>query len=125
YPTLFRSINDAMKIAAAQAIAALARQDVPDEVSAAYSGQRLRYGPQYLIPTPFDPRLITAVPPAVAQAAMESGVARKPIVDRDRYCDTLRARLDPTASRRQGSNHRRLTSPNGTEFVEAECEYAT
>jgi malate dehydrogenase (oxaloacetate-decarboxylating)(NADP+) len=75
------TINDAMKIVAAYAIAALAREDVPDEVSAAYRGQRLRYGPNYLIPTPFDPRLITAAPPAVAQAAIGSGVARKPIVD--------------------------------------------
>ena len=108
FPYIFRgaldvratTINDAMKIAAAYAIAALAREDVPDEVSAAYRGQRLRYGPHYLS-DPFDPRLIVAVPSAVAQAAIGSGVARKPIVDQERYCDALRARLDPTASRMQ------------------------
>ena len=70
-----------MKIAAARAIAALAREDVPDEVDAAYSGRRLRYGPEYIIPVPFDPRLIVTIPAAVAHAAMESGVARKPIID--------------------------------------------
>ena len=88
FPYIFRgaldvrasTINDAMKIAAAHAIAALAREEVPDEVAAAYRGRRLRYGPEYLIPTPFDPRLISAVPVAVAKAAMETGVARKPIV---------------------------------------------
>ena len=71
---------------------------MPDEVAAAYSGRRLRYGPEYIIPTPFDPRLICAVPSAVAQAAMETGVARKPIADIERYRQTLRTRLDPTAA---------------------------
>ena len=75
------TINDAMKIAAAEALAELAREDVPDEVAAAYSGERLTYGPDYIIPAPFDPRLIWAVPSAVAKAAMDSGVARKPIPD--------------------------------------------
>jgi malate dehydrogenase (oxaloacetate-decarboxylating)(NADP+) len=107
FPYIFRgaldvrasTINDAMKVAAAYAIAALAREEVPDEVTAAYRGRRLRYGPDYFIPTPFDPRLITAVPEAVARAAMQSGVARRPIVDEARYHAELRSRLDPTASR--------------------------
>src|SRR6201981_3976825 len=73
-----RAINMEMKIAAAQALAALAREDVPDEVAVAY-GARPKYGPDYIIPVPFDPRLISTVPPAVAKAAMETGVARKPI----------------------------------------------
>src|SRR5215204_1856064 len=71
-----RTINEEMKVAAARAIAALAREDVPDAVTTAYRGRRLRYGPEYLIPTPFDPRLISAVPIAVAKAAMETGIAR-------------------------------------------------
>src|SRR5690242_4756555 len=89
FPYIFRgaldvrasTINDAMKIAAAEALAELAREDVPDEVAAAYSGQRLQYGRDYIVPTPFDPRLIWAVPTAVATAAMDSGVARKPITN--------------------------------------------
>ncbi len=130
FPYIFRgaldvratTINDAMKIAAAYAIAALAREDVPDEVSAAYRGQRLRYGPHYLIPTPFDPRLIVAVPSAVAQAAIGSGVARKPIVDQERYCDALRARLDPTASRMQMIIDRVRANPKRMVFAEGEEE---
>jgi malate dehydrogenase (oxaloacetate-decarboxylating)(NADP+) len=109
FPYIFRgaldvrasTINEAMKIAAAEALAMLAREDVPDEVAAAYAGQRLRYGPEYIVPTPFDPRLIWAVPAAVAKAAMASGVARKPIEDLDAYRNRLRARLDPTASHLQ------------------------
>ncbi len=106
FPYIFRGaldvrasqINDAMKIAAAEALARLAREDVPDEVAAAYAGERLHYGPDYIIPAPFDPRLIWAVPAAVARAAMDSGVARKPILDMPAYERTLRARLDPTAA---------------------------
>jgi malate dehydrogenase (oxaloacetate-decarboxylating)(NADP+) len=79
----------------------LAREEVPDEVTAAYRGRRLRYGPEYLIPTPFDPRLISAVPVAVATAAIETGVARRPIVNLERYRQELKSRLDPTASRMQ------------------------
>ena len=105
FPYLFRgaldvrasTINDEMKIAAALALAELAREDVPDEVHAAYSGRHLRYGPDYLIPAPFDPRLVVAVPSAVAQAAMESGVARKPVADMTAYRNELSARLDPTS----------------------------
>src|SRR6516164_1378246 len=77
-----RTINEEMKVAAARALAALAKEDVPDEVAAAYHGRRLKFGPDYIIPTPFDPRLISTVPPYVAQAAMDTGVARKPITDR-------------------------------------------
>src|SRR6201997_1200090 len=91
-----RAINMEMKIACAQALAALAREDVPDEVAAAY-GARPRFGPDYIIPVPFDPRLISYVPPAVAKAAMDTGVARKPIADMDAYREQLNARRDPAA----------------------------
>jgi malate dehydrogenase (oxaloacetate-decarboxylating)(NADP+) len=92
-----RTINEEMKIACARALADLAREDVPDEVAAAY-GRRLKYGPGYIIPTPFDPRLISTVPPAVAKAAAASGVARKPIDDLEAYSEKLAARTDPSAS---------------------------
>lgn len=105
FPYIFRgaldvrasTINDDMKLAASHAIARLARENVPDEVVAAYGGRRLSYGPEYLIPAPFDPRLIVEIPVAVAEAAMKSGVARKPIKDIAAYRRALRARLDPTA----------------------------
>ncbi|MFN3352372.1 MAG: NADP-dependent malic enzyme, partial [Brevundimonas sp.] len=93
-----RRVNHEMKIAAARALAALAREDVPDEVAMAYRGRRLKFGPDYIIPTPFDPRLIWYVPPFVAQAAMDTGVARKPIEDMDAYRTELRQRLDPSAA---------------------------
>jgi malate dehydrogenase (oxaloacetate-decarboxylating)(NADP+) len=96
-----RAINDEMKIACAEALAALAREDVPDEVAMAY-GRKLSFGRDYIIPTPFDPRLIYTVPPAVARAGMDTGVARRPIVDLDAYAKTLRARMDPTSSILQG-----------------------
>jgi malate dehydrogenase (oxaloacetate-decarboxylating)(NADP+) len=86
-----------MKIACAQALAQLAREDVPDEVAAAYHGGHLKFGPDYIIPSPFDPRLIWYVPPFVAQAAMDTGVARRPILDMDAYREALARRLDPTA----------------------------
>ncbi len=92
-----RQVNLEMKIACAKALAALAREDVPDEVAAAYHGLQLKYGPEYIIPTPFDPRLIHYIPPFVAQAAMDTGVARKPIKDMAAYRDSLARRLDPTA----------------------------
>lgn len=106
FPYIFRgaldvqasTINEEMKIAAAEALAVLARTDVPDQVAAAYSGMRPQYGPDYLIPAPFDPRLISHVPPAVAKAAMDSGVAKRPIADLDSYAAHLSARLDPTTS---------------------------
>ncbi|MFO1050122.1 MAG: NADP-dependent malic enzyme [Geminicoccaceae bacterium] len=130
FPYIFRgaldvrasTINDSMKIAAAQAIAALAREEVPDEVTAAYRGRRLRYGPDYLIPTPFDPRLISAVPVAVARAAMETGVARRPILSLDRYRQELRSRLDPTASRMQLIIERVQAHPKRIVFAEGEEE---
>ena len=130
FPYIFRgaldvrasTINDAMKIAAAYAIAALAREEVPDEVVAAYRGRKLRYGPDYLIPTPFDPRLITAVPAAVAKAAIETGVARKPIVSIEKYRQELRSRLDPTASRMQLIMERVQSHPKRVVFAEGEEE---
>jgi malate dehydrogenase (oxaloacetate-decarboxylating)(NADP+) len=91
-----RAINMEMKIAAAHALAELAREDVPDEVAAAY-GARPKYGPDYIIPVPFDPRLISHVPAAVAKAAMESKVARRPIADMEVYREQLRSRRDPIA----------------------------
>ena len=105
FPYIFRgaldvrasTINEAMKIAAAEALANLAREDVPDEVHSASAGRRLTFGPDYIIPNAFDPRLISWVPPAVARAAMESGVARKPMADLRRYARELSGRLDPTA----------------------------
>ena len=106
FPYIFRgaldvrasAINDEMKIAAAKSIALLAREDVPDVVNNAYSGANLRYGKEYIIPAPFDPRLISHVSSAVAESAMKTGVARKPIKDLNRYKLNLSARLDPTAS---------------------------
>jgi malate dehydrogenase (oxaloacetate-decarboxylating)(NADP+) len=93
-----RRVNMEMKIACANALAMLAREDVPDEVAAAYHGAQLKFGPEYIIPTPFDPRLIWYIPPFVAQAAMDTGVARKPIEDMDAYRASLAQRLDPTAA---------------------------
>jgi malate dehydrogenase (oxaloacetate-decarboxylating)(NADP+) len=106
FPFIFRgaldvratTINDAMKIAAANALAELARQQVPEEVAAAYGGRAHSFGPDYIIPAPFDPRLMEVVPAAVAQAAMDSGVARRPIEDMDAYRTSLRSRLNPTTS---------------------------
>ncbi|HWA62069.1 MAG TPA: NADP-dependent malic enzyme [Caulobacteraceae bacterium] len=92
-----RRVNMEMKIACARALAELAREDVPDEVAAAYHGKHLKFGPEYIIPSPFDPRLMWYVPPFVAQAAMDTGVARKPITDMDAYRESLARRLDPTA----------------------------
>jgi malate dehydrogenase (oxaloacetate-decarboxylating)(NADP+) len=128
FPYIFRGaldvrasqINDAMKIAAAQALAALAREDVPDEVDAAYGGRRMRYGPGYLIPVPFDPRLITTVPLAVAQAAMDSGVARRPIADMDGYRRDLAARLDRRATTLHFIYERLRANPRRTVFAEGE-----
>ncbi|MBU2936137.1 MULTISPECIES: NADP-dependent malic enzyme [Pacificibacter] len=96
-----RAINDEMKIACARALAELAREDVPDEVALAY-GQKLSFGRDYIIPTPFDPRLIYTIPPAVAKAGMDTGVARRPIVDMAGYEHDLKARMDPTAQILQG-----------------------
>ena len=100
-----RAINDEMKIACAEALAALAREDVPDEVAIAY-GRKLQFGRDYIIPTPFDPRLIHVVPPAVAQAGMDTGVARRPIADMAAYTQSLKNRMDPTAAILQGIHAR-------------------
>ena len=117
-----RAINDEMKIAAANALAELARQDVPDEVAAAYAGRRLKYGPEYIIPAPFDPRLIATVPPAVAKAAMDTGVARKPIENMEAYRRQLSARLDPTAASLQRIFERVRQHPKRVIFAEGEEE---
>jgi len=100
-----RAINDEMKAACAQALARLAREDVPDEVAMAY-GRKLSFGRDYIIPTPFDPRLIHVIPPAVAKAGMDTGVARRPIIDLKAYEQSLKARMDPTASILQGIHAR-------------------
>ncbi len=130
FPYIFRgaldvrasAINDTMKLAAARALAELAREDVPDEVAAAYSGLHLRFGPDYIIPAPFDPRLIVAVPQAVAKAAMDSGVARKPIIDMESYANELAARLDPTAGSLQAIFERVRGAPKRVVFAEGEEE---
>ncbi|MBI3446898.1 MAG: NADP-dependent malic enzyme, partial [Magnetospirillum sp.] len=109
-------------IAAVNAIAALARKDVPDEVDAAYSGRRLRYGPDYIIPVPFDPRLISSIPPAVAKAAMDSGVARKPIIDINAYKRELAARLDPASAGMQTITEAVKANPKRVVFAEGEEE---
>ncbi|RRH77883.1 NADP-dependent malic enzyme [Falsigemmobacter faecalis] len=100
-----RAINDEMKIACAEALARLAREDVPDEVAMAY-GRKLSFGRDYIIPTPFDPRLIYVIPPAVARAGMDTGVARRPIIDMKAYEQSLKSRMDPTASILQGVHAR-------------------
>jgi malate dehydrogenase (oxaloacetate-decarboxylating)(NADP+) len=117
-----RTINEEMKLAAARALAELARQNVPDEVAAAYSGRRLRYGREYIIPVPFDPRLISTVPPAVAKAAMDSGVARKPITDMDAYRRQLDARRDPTVATLQSIAAEVVHQPRTVVFAEGEEE---
>ena len=100
-----RAINDEMKISCARALAELAREEVPDEVALAY-GTKLSFGRDYIIPTPFDPRLIYRIPPAVARSGMDTGVARRPIVDMDGYELSLKTRMDPTASILRGINAR-------------------
>jgi malate dehydrogenase (oxaloacetate-decarboxylating)(NADP+) len=130
FPYIFRgaldvrasAINDEMKIAAARALAALAREDVPDEVAAAYAGRKLRYGAEYIIPSPFDPRLISAIPSAVAEAAMSSGVAQKPIIDLSGYRHQLSARLDPTAAVLNTIFEQVRANPRRVVFAEGEEE---
>ncbi len=128
FPYIFRgaldvrasTINEAMKIAAAEAIAALAREDVPDEVAAAYRGARPVYGPEYIIPSPFDPRLISRVSAAVAKAAMDSGVAKKHITDLAAYEFSLAARLDPSAGLFQMVTGAVRAKPKRVVFAEGE-----
>ncbi len=114
-----RAINDEMKIACAEALAALAREDVPDEVAMAY-GRKLAFGRDYIIPTPFDPRLIHRIPPAVARAGMETGVARRPIIDMDGYEENLKSRMDPTASILRGLNARARNAQARMIFAEGD-----
>jgi malate dehydrogenase (oxaloacetate-decarboxylating)(NADP+) len=130
FPYIFRgaldvratTINEEMKIAAAEALAKLAREDVPDEVDRAYSGRRLRYGPDYVMPVPFDPRLISAVSAAVAEAAMKSGVARKPIPNMAEYRRSLSGRLDPTSHWLQSLFEQVKANPQRIVFAEGEEE---
>ncbi|TCO73443.1 NADP-dependent malic enzyme [Rhodovulum euryhalinum] len=116
-----RAINDEMKIACAEALAELAREDVPDEVAMAY-GKKLSFGRDYIIPTPFDPRLIYTIPPAVARAGMDTGVARRPIVDMDAYRHNLKARMDPTASVLSGIAARAKAAQARMIFAEGDDE---
>ena len=130
FPYIFRgaldvratTINLEMKIAAAKAIASLAKEDVPDEVANAYPGKRPQYGPDYIIPSTFDPRLISKVPPAVAKAAMDSGVARKAIVDMESYTNRLSARLNPSAGLLQSIFQDVKENPKRVIFAEGEEE---
>ena len=130
FPYIFRgaldvratTINEPMKVAAAHALAALAREAVPDEVQAAYGGAGRRFGPEYIIPAPFDPRLIEAVPAAVARAAMDSGVARRPLLDLDAYKRELGARLNPSVSVLAGSFEAARQRPRRVVFAEGEQE---
>ncbi len=114
-----RAINDEMKIACAHALAQLAREDVPDEVAVAY-GKTLKFGRDYIIPTPFDPRLIYRIPPAVAKAGMDTGAARRPIIDMDAYELNLKTRLDPTASILQGLSARARAAQARMIFAEGD-----
>ena len=130
FPYIFRgaldvrakTINEEMKVAAAKAIALLAREDVPDEVVSAYGGDRPRYGKDYIIPSTFDPRLISIIPSAVAEAAMKSGVARKKISDLEKYKEQLTNRLDPSMSIMQGINAKVRKNPKRVIFAEGEDE---
>jgi len=117
-----RTINEDMKIAAAKALAALAREDVPDEVAAAYQGVRPKFGPNYIIPVPFDPRLISEIPAAVAKAAMDSGVARHEIADMAAYKMQLSARRDPIVGTLQRIFQRVRRAPKRVVFAEGEEE---
>jgi malate dehydrogenase (oxaloacetate-decarboxylating)(NADP+) len=129
FPFIFRgaldvratAINEHMKIAAATAIAELARQQVPEEVARAY-GMQHNYGPDYIIPAPFDPRLMEVVSSAVAKAAMESGVAQKPIEDMEAYSQSLKARLNPTTSVLTLAYEGAKASPKRVVFAEGEEE---
>jgi len=128
FPYIFRGaldvrakeINEEMKVAAAKAIAQLAREEVPDEVVAAYGGERPRYGREYIIPSTFDPRLISVIPAAVAEAAMKSGVARKKIKDLEKYKEDLSRRLDPSMNIMQSINAQIKKSQKRVVFAEGE-----
>ncbi len=130
FPYIFRgaldvratTINEDMKVAAAQALAMLAREDVPDEVAAAYEGVRPKFGPHYIIPVPFDSRLLSEIPAAVAKAATDSGVARKPIEDMAQYKMQLSARRDPIVGTLQRIFQRVRRAPKRVVFAEGEEE---
>jgi len=130
FPYIFRgaldvrakTINEEMKVAAARAIATLAKADVPDEVVAAMGGERPHYGKEYIIPSTFDPRLISVIPAAVAKAAMESGVARKKIENFEIYKEQLKQRLDPSVSIMQGINSLIKKTQKRVIFAEGEDE---
>jgi malate dehydrogenase (oxaloacetate-decarboxylating)(NADP+) len=130
FPFIFRgaldvhatTINDAMKIAAVNALADLARQEVPDDVAAAYGGHRPTFGPDYIIPAPFDPRLMQYVASAVAEAAIETGVARREIEDMGAYRDKLAGRLDPVAGWLQSTFEKVRQEPKRIVFAEGEEE---
>jgi malate dehydrogenase (oxaloacetate-decarboxylating)(NADP+) len=130
FPFIFRgaldvrasTINDAMKVAAARALAELAREAVPEEVARSGAGQRLIFGPEYIIPNAFDPRLISRVPVAVAEAAVRSGVARKPLVDPARYARELTNRLDAAANALEAIHERVRANPRRVVFAEGEEE---
>jgi len=130
FPFIFRgaldvhatTINDEMKIAAADALARLARQQVPEEVVMAYGGAAPHFGRDYIIPAPFDPRLMEIVPVAVAEAAMRTGVARRPIPDLDVYRESLKARLSPTTSVLTMAHAAARANPKRVVFAEAEEE---
>ena len=130
FPYIFRGaldvrakiINDEMKMAAAKAIALLAREEVPDEVIAAYGGERPKFGKRYIIPSTFDPRLISVIPAAVAEAAIKSGAARKKIDNFEEYKDRLTNRLDPSMSIMQGINSKVRKNPKRVIFAEGEDE---
>ena len=130
FPYIFRgaldvrakTINEEMKIAAAHAIAALAREDVPDEVVAAMGGERPKYGKEYIIPSTFDPRLISEIPVAVAKAAIKSGVARKEIKNFEIYKDQLKQRLDPSVTIMQGINSQIKKTQKRIVFADGEDE---
>ena len=128
FPYIFRgaldvrskTINEEMKVAAAHAIANLAKEDVPDEVVAAMGGERPHYGKEYIIPSTFDPRLISVIPTAVAKAAIETGVARINIDDFETYKDQLKQRLDPTVTIMQGINSYIKKKPKKVVFADGE-----
>jgi malate dehydrogenase (oxaloacetate-decarboxylating)(NADP+) len=128
FPFIFRGaldvqakgINTEMKIAAAKALADLARAEVPDQVAAAFHGRRPTFGPDYIIPAPFDPRLISHVPPAVAEAAMATGMARRPIVDMGAYVARLEGRLDPVVGWLQTTFEKVRSEPKRVIFAEGE-----
>ncbi len=130
FPYIFRgaldvrakTINEEMKIAAVHAIATLAREDVPDEVVAAMGGERPKYGKEYIIPSTFDPRLISEIPVAVAKAAIKSGVARKEIKNFEIYKDQLKQRLDPSVTIMQGINSQIKKTQKRIVFADGEDE---